>query len=181
VTGGIAARASRSGFALALFLLAACGGAQSTPEGSVQSFLAALESRDTVAFRESFTDSTRTLVAEIERLSGQATGGPRQALTLEEWCKAFCGGAVEGTTLHGDSATVKVRLGDTVDEMSLVRVGDSWKINLVGRLTPAVQMLRLAVTASETGGLEADTAAGRAPLSSQPTDTSTGGVGDTLP
>ncbi|CAN5186951.1 hypothetical protein BH18GEM1_BH18GEM1_19940 [soil metagenome] len=136
---------------LALFLLTACGGAQSTPEGSVTSFLDALESRDTAAFQESFTDSTRALVEEIERLSRQVAGGSGEALTLEEWCRAFCGGTVEETTLAGESATVEVRLGEVQEEIPLVRMGDRWKIDLSARLMPAVQMLRLAAATSERG------------------------------
>lgn len=137
---------------LALFLLAACGGgAQSTPEGAVTSFLAALEAGDSVAFRQSFTDSTWVLVAEIERLSGEVAGGGQQALTLEEWCRAFCGGTVESSTLTGDSATIALRVNEAVETMPVVRVGDRWKIDLAARLTPAVQMLRLAAATTERG------------------------------
>ncbi|HUP00068.1 MAG TPA: hypothetical protein VM737_00860 [Gemmatimonadota bacterium] len=146
---------------LALFLLIGCGGAQSSPEGTVRSFLDALESRDTAAFQASFTDSTRQLVREIERLSRQAGGGSEEALTVEEWCRAFCGGTVEGTTLDGNAATVRVRVERTVEEMPLSRVGDRWKIDLAERLTPAVQMLRLAVSAAGVGrsdGILPDTA-----------------------
>ena len=160
----------RVGISLALFLLAGCGGAQSSPEGTVRSFLDALESRDTAAFQSSFTDSTRQLVREIEQLSREAGSDPGEALTIEEWCRAFCNGVVEGTTLEGDQAAVRVRIGDTVEEMPLSRIGDRWKIDLTERLEPAVQMLRLAVMAAgdgaggdgstdTIGGAVADTAA----------------------
>lgn len=130
--------------ALALFLLAACGGARSSPEGAVRSFLDALEARDTVRFRESFTPGTQQVVAELESLSrriGASSGHP--AITIEEWCRAFCTGTVEGSTLHGDSATVRVRVGNAVEEIPVVREGNEWRVDLEGRYAPAVEMLRL--------------------------------------
>lgn len=145
----------RGGVALALFLLAACGSPQSTPEGSVRSFLDALAESDSAAFADAFTDETRALVTEIETLSAEAQGPNGQALTIEEWCQAFCGGEVVGATLHGDSATVEVRIEETVEAIPLRRVGDRWRIDLASKLTPAVQMLRLAVP--EAGGAGADT------------------------
>lgn len=132
----------------ALFLLgalAACGGPRSTPEGAVQSFLDALEEEDTVRFEASFTDETRALVAEIESLS-MTTQGAEGAFTIEEWCQAFCGGTVEGSTLHGDSATVRVRVAQTVEEIPVVRRGDEWRLDFTTRLDEAVQILRLAVS-----------------------------------
>lgn len=132
------------GAALALFLLTACGGARSSPEGTVRSFLDALEARDTVRFRESFTPGTRQVVAELESLSqqlGATTGQP--AITIEDWCQAFCGGTVEGSTLHGDSATVRIRVGGSVEEIPVVRTGNEWRIDLEARYAPAIEMLRL--------------------------------------
>ncbi len=133
---------------LAVFLLAACSGAQSSPEGTVRSFLGALEARDSAALAETFTVGTVALVDELavltraaEELSSGSGGHP--AITLEDWCQAFCGGTVEGSTLHGDSATVDVRVGTDVNALPVVREGDEWKIELGGRLAPAVQMLRL--------------------------------------
>ena len=152
--------------ALALFLLGACqGGPRSSPEGSVRSFLDALEARDSAAVAESFTTQTRALVAEVERLSRQAeprSGQP--AITIEDWCRAFCGGNVEGSTLHGDSATVVVIVEGDPNEIPLVREEDGWRIDLADRLTPAVQMLRLAVSQAEIDGAGArvDTLAGTA-------------------
>lgn len=140
---------------LAFFLLAACGSPQSTPEGSVRSFLDALAASDSAAFAAAFTDETRSLVTEIETLTREAQGPTGQALTIEEWCQAFCGGEVVGSTLHGDSATVQVRVGEAVDEVPLTREGDRWRIDLADKLTPAVQMLRLAVP--EAGEPGADT------------------------
>ena len=145
----------------ALFLLgafAACGGPRSTPEGAVQSFLDALEEEDTVRFEASFTDETRALVAEIESLS-MTTQGTEGAFTIEEWCRAFCGGTVEGSTLHGDSATVRVRVTETVEEIPVVRRGDGWRLDFTTRLDEAVQILRLAVSgvAPQAETLAADT------------------------
>lgn len=153
--------------ALALFLLGACqGGPRSSPEGSVRSFLDALEARDSSAVAESFTAETRALVAEVERLSRQAeprSGQP--AITIEDWCRAFCGGNVEGSTLHGDSATVVVIVEGDANEIPLVREEDGWRIDLADRLTPAVQMLRLAVSQAEmdSASPHVDTLAGSAP------------------
>lgn len=130
---------------LALFLLAAaCGGPQSSPEGTVRGFLDALESKDTIAFEASFTPETMTLVDEIERLSGVAddTGRP---FDIGEWCQMFCGGAVVGSTLLGDSATVDVRVEGIEERFPLRREGERWKIDFTTRLEPAVQLLKLAV------------------------------------
>lgn len=157
----------RATVALALFLLAACqGGPRSSPEGSVRSFLDALSERDTAAVSASFTAETRTLVAEVESLSRQAeprSGHP--AITVEDWCRAFCGGTVESSTLHGDSATVVVSVEGDPNEIPLIREEDGWKIDLADRLAPAVQMLRLAVSQSEidTAGSPVDTLAGSGP------------------
>ena len=153
--------------ALALFLLAACqDGPRSSPEGSVRSFLDALEAGDSAALTESFSAGTQALVAEIEILSRRAeprSGQP--AITIEDWCRAFCGGNVEGSTLHGDSATVVVTVEGDPNEIPLVRGEDGWRIDLADRLTPAVQMLRLAVSQAEidTPGAHVDTLAGAAP------------------
>ncbi len=136
--------------AAALFLLAVlagCGGPGSSPEGAVQGFLDALAERDTAGFEASFTADTRDLVAEIESLSSVAQGA-EGALGLEEWCRAFCGGTVEGSTLHGDSATVEVRAGENVEEIPVVRAEGGWRIDFTSRLDEAVQMLRLAVSAA---------------------------------
>jgi hypothetical protein len=138
---------------LALFLLsAACGGPQSSPEGTVSNFLDALESEDTVAFEASFTTETVTLVEEIERLSGVAddTGRP---FDIREWCQMFCGGAVVGSTLLGDSATVDVRVEGIEERFPLRREGDRWKIDFTTRLEPAVQLLKLAVPDTVAGAL----------------------------
>jgi len=146
----------------ALFLLAVvagCGGSSSSPEGAVQGFLDALAERDTARFEASFTTDTRDLVAEIESLSSVAQG-VQGAIGLEEWCKAFCGGTVEGSTLHGDSATVRVRADGNVEEIPVVRVEDGWRIDFTSRLDEAVQILRLAVSgvAHPVETLAADTA-----------------------
>jgi hypothetical protein len=152
---------------LALFLLGACqGGPQSSPEGSVRSFLDALEAQDSATVAESFTAETRALVAEVESLSRRAeprSGQP--AITIEDWCRAFCGGNVEGSTLHGDSATVVVIVEGDANEVPLVREEDGWRIDLADRLTPAVQMLRLAVSQAEmdSASPHVDTLAGSAP------------------
>lgn len=132
----------------ALFLLAAlvaCGGPRSSPEGAVQEFLDALAERDRAKFAASFTADTRDLVAEIESLSSVAQG-VEGAVGIEDWCEAFCGGTVEGSTLHGDSATVQVRAGENVEEIPVVRVEDGWRIDFTSRLDEAVQILRLAVS-----------------------------------
>jgi len=145
------ARDLRSPRAAALFLLAAligCGGSSSSPEGAVQGFLDALAEQDTARFEASFTADTRDLVAEIESLSSVAQG-VQGAVGLEDWCRAFCGGTVEGSTLHGDSATVRVRADGNVEEIPVVRVGDGWRVDFTSRLDEAVQMLRLAVSAAE--------------------------------
>lgn len=164
-------RAGRSGSAavaavLALFLLDACqGGPRSSPEGSVRHFLDALEARDSAGAAESFTAETRQLVAEIEALSRRAeprTGQP--AITIEDWCRAFCGGNVESSTLHGDSATVIVTVEGDPNEVSLVREEDGWRIDLADRLRPAVQMLRLTLNQAEMdSGSHVDTLAGTVP------------------
>jgi hypothetical protein len=129
---------------LALILLFACGGERSSPEGSVRTFLDALEARDTARFRSSFTPETRQIVAQIEQLSGEVGGASGQpAITIEEWCRAFCDGTVEGSTLHGDSATVRVRIGGVVEEIPVVRQDNEWRIDLAAKYAPAVEMLRL--------------------------------------
>jgi hypothetical protein len=167
VSGG---RRPRSGIltaALALFLLGACqSGPRSSPEGSVRSFLDALAANDEAEVAASFTAETRSLVAEVESLSRRAEPASGQpAITIEDWCRAFCGGNVEGSTLHGDSATVIVSVEGDPNEISLVREEDGWKIDLAERLRPAVQMLRLTVTqaAIDTPGAHVDTMAGAAP------------------
>ena len=132
----------------------------------MRSFLDALEARDSAEAAAAFTAETRTLVAEIEALSREAeerSGQP--AITLDDWCRAFCGGTVESSTLHGDSATVIVTVEGDPNEVPLVRGEDGWRIDLADRLTPAVQMLRLAVSQAEidTPGAHVDTLAGAAP------------------
>lgn len=153
--------------ALALFLLSACqGGPRSSPEGSVRSFLDALEARDSAGVSASFTADTRELVAEIEELSRRAEARSGQpAITIEDWCRAFCGGTVERSTLHGDSATVIVTMEGDPNEISLIREEDGWKIDLAERLRPAVQMLRLSVSQAETdtAGAHVDPLGGAAP------------------
>ena len=159
--GGVAAGA------LALFLLSACqGGPRSSPEGSVRSFLDALAARDSAEVSESFTAETRELVAELESLSRQAEARSGQpAITIDDWCRAFCGGNVESSTLHGDSATVVVTVEGDANEIPLIREDDGWRIDLAERLRPAVQMLRLTVSQAEMDTSEAhvDTLAGAAP------------------
>ncbi|HUP20855.1 MAG TPA: hypothetical protein VM778_13020 [Gemmatimonadota bacterium] len=138
--------------AAALCVLWACGGSYSSPEGAVQTWLDALQAGDTAAVRESFTGRTQELVAEIESLSREAepaSGHP--AITVEDWCTAFCGATVEGSTLHGDSATVRIRLDDDLNEIPVLREEAGWKIDLWARLHPAVQMLRLAVRQASAG------------------------------
>ncbi|MGH7572870.1 MAG: hypothetical protein ACREMK_13660 [Gemmatimonadota bacterium] len=115
----------------------------------MQSFLDALAEQDTARFEASFTDETRALVAEIESLSA-AVQGAEGAFTIEEWCRAFCGGTVEGSTLYGDSAAVEVRVGQTVEEIPVVRRQDGWRLDFTTRLDEAIQFLRLAVAASDT-------------------------------
>ena len=153
--------------ALALFLLAACqGGPRSSPEGSVRSFLDALAAQDRAEVEASFTAETRSLVAEVESLSRRAEPASGQpAITIQDWCRAFCGGNVEGSTLHGDSAIVVVTVEGDPNEIPLVREEDEWKIDLAERLRPAVQMLRLTVSqaAIDTHGAQVDTMAGAAP------------------
>ena len=152
---------------LALFLLGACqSGPRSSPEGSVRSFLDALEAQDGAAVAASFTAETRSLVAEVESLSRSAEPASGQpAITIQDWCRAFCGGNVEGSTLHGDSATVIVTVEGDPNEIPLLREEDGWKIDLAERLRPAVQMLRLTVSqaAIDTPGAHVDTMAGAAP------------------
>ncbi len=118
----------------------------------MRNFLDALESEDTVAFEASFTSETMTLVDEIERLSGVAdnTGRP---FDIREWCQMFCGGAVVGSTLLGDSATVDVRVEGIEESFPLRREGDRWKIDFTTRLEPAVQLLKLAVPDTVGGAL----------------------------
>jgi hypothetical protein len=158
------ALASVAWTALAPFLLAACqGGPRSSPEGSVRNFLDALQARDSAETAASFTAETRQLVAEVESLSRVAeTGSGQPAITIEDWCRAFCGGNVEGSTLHGDSAIVVVTVEGDPNEIPLVREEDGWKIDLAERLRPAVQMLRLTVSQAEmdTSGAHVDTLAG---------------------
>lgn len=146
----------------ALFLLTAlfaCGGPRSSPEGAVQEFLDALADRDTARFEASFTVGTREMIAEIESLSTVAQG-TEGAVGLEDWCNAFCTGTVEGSTLDGNSATVRVRVRENVEEIPVVRVEDGWRIDLNSRLDEAVQILRLAVSgaARPPETLVADTA-----------------------
>ncbi len=152
---------------LALFLLGACqSGPRSSPEGSVRSFLDALEAQDGAEVAASFTTETRSLVAEVESLSRRAEPASGQpAITIQDWCRAFCGGNVEGSTLSGDSATVIVTVEGDPNEIPLVREEDGWKIDLADRLRPAVQMLRLTVSqaAIDTPGAHVDTMAGSAP------------------
>ncbi|MGH7551153.1 MAG: hypothetical protein ACREMD_14730 [Gemmatimonadota bacterium] len=138
----------------------------------MQSFLDALAERDTTRFEASFTDETRALVAEIESLSAVAQGA-EGALTIEEWCRAFCGGTVEGSTLHGDSATVEVRVGQNVESVPVVRREDGWRLDFTTRLDEAVQILRLAVTPSATGAIRGGDAAPdpQAGVDSIPVDT----------
>ena len=129
---------------IALALLAACGSARSSPEGTVSTFLEALEARDSTEFQASFTQGTWSLVRELEDLTREiqpSSGHP--AITMEDWCRAFCTGAVEGSTLHGDRATVRVRVAASVEEIPVVRAGDEWKIDLEERYAPAIEMLRL--------------------------------------
>jgi hypothetical protein len=148
-------------------LLSACqGGPRSSPEGSVRSFLDALEARDSAGASESLTEETRQLVAELESLSRRAESRSGQpAITIEDWCRAFCGGNVEGSTLHGDSATVVVLVEGDPNEVPLVRDVDGWRIDLADRLRPAVQMLRLTVSQAEmeASGAHVDTLSGAAP------------------
>ncbi|MDX1660371.1 MAG: hypothetical protein R3326_01160 [Gemmatimonadota bacterium] len=144
-----------------LAALVACAGPYASPEGAVRSWLDALEASDPEGVREAFTERTRELVDEIESLSRQAepvSGHP--AITVEDWCEAFCGATVESSTLHGDSATVEIRIADDVNEIPLVRREDGWKIDLSGHLEPAVHMLRLAVREEDDPASPADTAAG---------------------
>ncbi|HET6361526.1 MAG TPA: hypothetical protein VFH11_05660 [Gemmatimonadota bacterium] len=160
-------RSGIAAVALALFLLAACEGApRSSPEGSVRSFLDALAAQDRAEVEASFTAETRSLVAEVESLSRRAEPASGQpAITIQDWCRAFCGGNVEGSTLHGDSAIVVVTVEGDPNEIPLVREEDEWKIDLAERLRPAVQMLRLTVSqaAIDTPGAQVDTMAGAAP------------------
>jgi hypothetical protein len=152
---------------LALFLLGACqSGPRSSPEGAVRSFLDALEAQDAAEVAASFTAETRGLVAEVESLSREAMPASGQpAITIQDWCRAFCGGNVEGSTLHGDSATVIVTVEGDPNEIPLLREEDGWKIDLADRLRPAVQMLRMTVSqaAIDTPGAHVDTMAGAAP------------------
>ncbi len=148
--------------ALSLSLLAACGGARSSPEGTVSTFLEALEARDSTEFQASFTQGTWSLVRELEGLTREieATSG-QPAITMDDWCRAFCTGSVEGSTLHGDRATVRVRVGAVVEEIPVVRAGDEWRIDLEERYAPAIEMLRLiaAEDPADTTGAPPDTAA----------------------
>ena len=170
---------------LALVLLVGCGGARSSPEGAVSSFLEALDARDTAAFRESFTPGTWELVSRLEALSrdvGAATGQP--AITIEDWCRAFCGGTVEGSTLHGDAATVQVRVGGTVEQIEVVRQDNEWRIDMEERYAPAVEMLRLIAeeTPDTLGAPDTAGAGGSLPDTVAPTDTAgSAPPADTLP
>jgi hypothetical protein len=128
-----------------LAVLAGCGGPRSSPEGAVHEFLEALGDRDSARFEASFTEGTRRMIAEIESLSAIAQG-TEGAVGLEDWCTAFCGGTVESSTLHGDSATVQVRVKENVEAIPVIRVEDGWRIDLTSRLDEAVQILRLAVS-----------------------------------
>ena len=171
--------------ALALFLLAACGGARSSPEGTVQTFLDALDERDSVRFVESFTPETRELVGEIEALTrvvGETSGQP--AITMDDWCRAFCGATVEGSTLHGESATVRVGVAGTVEEILVVRQGNEWRIDLVERYRPAIEMLRLIaheVAAADTAAADAAVPADTATPSVNPAPDPAAPPPDTLP
>ena len=132
----------------------------------MRSFLDALAAQDETEVAASFTAETRSLVAEVESLSRRAeTASGQPAITIQDWCRAFCGGNVEGSTLHGDSATVIVTVEGDPHEIPLVREEDGWKIDLADRLRPAVQMLRLSVSqaAIDTPGAHVDTMAGAAP------------------
>lgn len=152
-------KSTRRGAALALLALVGCGGSYSSPEGTVRTWLDALEARDTTAAREAFTDRTQELVAEIEALSREAeTGSGHPAITVDDWCTAFCGAVVESSTLHGDSATVQIRMDDDLNEIPVLRQEDGWKIDLWARLHPAVQMLRLAVGQAAADSAPADSA-----------------------
>ena len=170
------ARGLRSFGAAALFLLAAlagCDGSSSSPEGAVQGFLDALAERDTARFEASFRAETRGLVAEIESLSALAQG-TEGALGLEDWCRAFCGGTVEGSTLHGDSATVRVRVEQNVEEIPVVRVGDDWRIDITPRLDEAIQILRLAVSAANIPAAPYGVGDTTAPVGIPPEDSTPG-------
>lgn len=155
--------------------LLACTGPYASPEGTVRSWLDALEARDTTGVREAFTDRTRELVDEIETLSRRAepvSGHP--AITVEDWCQAFCGATVESSTLDGDSATVEIRIADDVNELPLVRQEDGWKIDLSSHLEPAVQMLRLSIRqgAEAEPAMPGDTTPGdTTPADTTPPDT----------
>lgn len=85
------------------------------------------------------------MVAEIESLSSVAQGS-QGAVGLEDWCTAFCTGTVEGSTLHGDSATVQVRVRENAESIPVLRTEDGWRIDLTSRLDEAAQILRLAVS-----------------------------------
>ena len=132
----------------------------------MRSFLDALQEGDSAETAASFTAETRRLVAEVESLSRRAEPASGQpAITIEDWCRAFCGGNVEGSTLHGDSATVIVAVEGDPNEIPLVREEGGWKIDLAERLRPAVQMLRLTVSQAEmdTSDAHVDTLAGSPP------------------
>jgi len=154
----------------ALAGLVACGNGSSTPEGAARQFVDALEASDTTAFYASFTEETAVLVRQLEALSreaGREAGHP--ALTISEWCTAFCGSTVEGATLHGDSATVTLRVGEEghgTEDLPVVRTGEGWRVDLAERFEPAVRMLRMTVRGAdpldtlpspETGEAPADT------------------------
>lgn len=144
--------------AAAILLAVACAGPYASPEGTVRSWLDALEARDTAGVRSAFTERTVELVDEIETLSRRAepvSGHP--AITVEDWCQAFCGATVESSTLHGDSATVAIRIAGDINEIPLVRREDGWKIDLSSHLEPAVQMLRLGVRQGADANAPAET------------------------
>jgi uncharacterized protein DUF4878 len=154
-----------AGWSAALLLLAACGGPRSSPEGAVQTFLDALDDGDSTRFAASFTPGTREVVAELEELSRAVTetsGHP--AITIDDWCRAFCGGTVEGSTLHGDAATVRVRVASTVEEIPLVRQENEWRIDLEERYRPAVELLWLMAQEEAAADTTADSTGAVAPV-----------------
>lgn len=139
--------------------MVACGGGASSPEGAARNFVDALDDQDTTAFYASFTDETADLVRELEeltRIASEEAGASHPALTISEWCTAFCGSTVEGATLHGDSATVTLRVGEDghgTEELPVVRTDEGWRIDLAGRFEPAVRMLRMTVRGTGPEGV----------------------------
>jgi len=156
----------------ALAGLVACGNGSSTPEGAARQFVDALEASDTTAFYASFTEETAALVRQLEALSreaGREAGHP--ALTISEWCTAFCGSTVEGATLHGDSATVTLRVGEEghgTEELPVVRTGDGWRVDLAERFEPAVRMLRMTVQGDDPHGAAPSRETDEAPADTTP-------------